>query len=67
MVGLQPHEVIVVEDSPSGVRAGVAAGIPVIGLTTTQSAEVLRAAGACHIAADFSDLMQVIAQQSLMN
>ena len=36
------------EDSPSGVRAGVAAGSPVIALTTGQQPEVLAAAGECR-------------------
>jgi sugar-phosphatase len=36
----------VVEDAPSGVRAGVAAGCKVIGVLGTHNAEELREAGA---------------------
>ena len=60
LLGLPPHGVIVVEDSPAGVRAGVAAGLPVVGLTTGQSAEALRAAGASAIAADFHGVMALL-------
>jgi HAD superfamily hydrolase (TIGR01509 family) len=43
------------EDSLSGVRAAVAAGLKVIGLTTTLSAERLIAGGATFAVADFTD------------
>lgn len=39
--------VLVVEDSPAGVRAGKAAGCTVVGLTTTHPAEALRDADTC--------------------
>lgn len=53
--GLAPTDALVFEDSESGVRAGAAAGVHTIGLTTSQPAEVLRAAGAHTIARDFTD------------
>ena len=43
---LAPAECLVVEDAPSGVRAGVAAGCRVLGVEGTHEAEELRAAGA---------------------
>lgn len=53
LLGLGPGECVVFEDSPSGVRAGVAAGCPVVALTTGQQPEVLREAGATWVVADF--------------
>ncbi|EFJ43061.1 hypothetical protein VOLCADRAFT_66286 [Volvox carteri f. nagariensis] len=45
LLGLTPGEVVVFEDSPSGVTAGAAAGAPVVGLMTGQEPEELRKAG----------------------
>ena len=44
LLGLAPDECIVVEDSPSGVGAGVAAGCRVLGVLGTHTASDLRAA-----------------------
>jgi beta-phosphoglucomutase len=48
-------ECIVIEDSPAGVKAGVAADLQVLGVTNTVSEEDLRAAGARWIAKDLND------------
>jgi len=48
-------ECVVIEDSPPGVQAGKAAGLPVLGVTNTVDAEKLRAAGADWIARDLND------------
>jgi len=40
-----PKDCVVIEDAPSGVRAGVEAGCRVLGVLGTHSAEELRAAG----------------------
>jgi sugar-phosphatase len=45
LLGFAAAECIVVEDAPSGVGAGVAAGCRVLGVLGTHSAEELRAAG----------------------
>ena len=45
-LGLDPARVVVVEDTPTGTRAGVAAGATVYGLAGHMPAEQLRAAGA---------------------
>jgi sugar-phosphatase len=45
MVGAAPAECIVVEDAPTGVGAGKAAGCRVMGVLGTHSAEELREAG----------------------
>ena len=50
-------ECVAIEDSPPGVQAGKAAGLPVVGVTNTVDAERLRAAGADWIARDLNDWM----------
>jgi len=44
LLGARPEECVVVEDAPSGVGAGVAAGCRVLGVLGTHSREELRAA-----------------------
>ena len=44
LLGFRPEECVVVEDAPSGVGAGVAAGCRVLGVLGTHSAEELSAA-----------------------
>eukprot|EP00200_Dunaliella_tertiolecta_P004369 CAMPEP_0202355278 /NCGR_PEP_ID=MMETSP1126-20121109/10244_1 /ASSEMBLY_ACC=CAM_ASM_000457 /TAXON_ID=3047 /ORGANISM="Dunaliella tertiolecta, Strain CCMP1320" /LENGTH=241 /DNA_ID=CAMNT_0048947877 /DNA_START=156 /DNA_END=881 /DNA_ORIENTATION=+ len=56
----EPSSGLVLEDSPSGIKAAVAAGIPVVGLTTGQDASTLVAAGANLVVADFDALMDII-------
>jgi len=46
---------LVIEDSPPGVQAGRAAGMPVLAVTNTVSADQLRAAGADAIAKNLND------------
>jgi HAD superfamily hydrolase (TIGR01509 family) len=53
-LNIQPREAIAFEDSPSGVRSASGAGILTIGLTTTQSPESLKAAGATLAVPDFT-------------
>lgn len=55
-LGLPSGRALAFEDSPSGVRAAVAAAIPVAGLLTGHGADELRAAGADVVAADFDEL-----------
>ncbi|MYS69332.1 HAD-IA family hydrolase [Streptomyces sp. SID5926] len=47
-LGVDPSACVVVEDAPAGIRAAVAAGCTVIGLTTTHPAEAL---GQAHLRA----------------
>ena len=45
-LGVAPGETIVIEDTPTGTRAGVAAGATVYGLTTLNTPATLKQAGA---------------------
>ena len=49
------EDCVVIEDSPPGVMAGRAAGLPVLGVTNTVPAGALRAAGANAIAKNLND------------
>ena len=51
-----PAECLVVEDAPSGVRAGVAAGCAVLGVRGTHTPEELLAAGARWVARSLDDV-----------
>lgn len=53
-LSIKADEAIAFEDSASGIASAVGASIPTVGLTTTQTAEKLRAAGAYTIVDDFT-------------
>jgi HAD superfamily hydrolase (TIGR01509 family) len=54
-VGARARDALAFEDSLSGVRAAVAAGIAVVGITTGLSAPTLIEAGAVFASSDFTD------------
>lgn len=56
LLGIQPQDCLVVEDAPSGVRAGVAAGCRVLGVLGTHNAEELREAGANWIVSSLKNV-----------
>ena len=61
MMAVDPARALVIEDTPTGVRAGVAAGMTVVGLCAgghirDGHSERLRAAGAHHVVKRFSDV-----------
>jgi HAD superfamily hydrolase (TIGR01509 family) len=53
--GVSPEEALAFEDSVSGISSSVAAGIPTVGITSSQTPEKLRDAGAFMTARDFTD------------
>ena len=65
VIGFSPKDCVVIEDSPSGVEAGIAAGMTVIGLTAAshiQSGHDLRLklAGAHHVASNYAQIAELI-------
>jgi HAD superfamily hydrolase (TIGR01509 family) len=54
--GLAPHQAIAFEDSPTGLRAALAAGVPTVGLATTLTVDALRDLGARWAAPDYLNL-----------
>jgi len=64
-LGMNPARVVVVEDSPTGVKAGVAAGMTVIGLCAGSHIrpghhDQLRAAGAGRVADSYDELASIL-------
>ncbi|KAF8689173.1 hypothetical protein HU200_041956 [Digitaria exilis] len=55
LIDASPDHTFIFEDSASGIRAGVAAGVPVVGLTTRNPGKVLKDAGASLLIKDFQD------------
>ncbi|MDQ3238005.1 MAG: HAD family phosphatase [Actinomycetota bacterium] len=54
-LNIEPGEALAFEDSISGIASAVGAGIPTVGITSTQKPEKLRKAGAFTTATDFTD------------
>lgn len=55
LLGIEPHEAVVFEDSTNGVRSGVGAGVFTVGVATTQRPALLMNAGAGLVIQDFTD------------
>ncbi|KAH7291553.1 hypothetical protein KP509_29G021600 [Ceratopteris richardii] len=53
--GIEPHQAFVLEDSATGIRAAVAAGISTVGVATRNPEQTLMQAGATIIVHDFCD------------
>ncbi|KAL1495109.1 hypothetical protein AB1Y20_016977 [Prymnesium parvum] len=54
-LGVEPSRCVALEDSPSGARAAVAAGVRTIGVLSSQPASVLAAEGCEVLVKDFRD------------
>jgi HAD superfamily hydrolase (TIGR01509 family) len=55
-LGVIPEEALAFEDSTSGIASSVAAGIPTVGMASTQRPGTLEGAGAFMVVEDFTDL-----------
>lgn len=64
LLGLPADQAIAFEDSPSGIRSAVGAGILTIGIASTHDPETLYAVGAKLVVADFTaaELWQLLQQ-----
>lgn len=65
LLGFTSADCIVVEDAPSGVGSGVAAGSRVLGVLGTHTAEELREAGAAWVVASLTDVTVTADQDGL--
>jgi HAD superfamily hydrolase (TIGR01509 family) len=54
-LSVSPEEALAFEDSPSGIRSAVAAGVPTVGVSSTHDPEGLREVGAEITVPDFTD------------
>jgi HAD superfamily hydrolase (TIGR01509 family) len=54
-LGVRADEAVAFEDSPSGIASSVAAGIPTVGIASTQDPEELEELGVELVAQDFDD------------
>ena len=54
-LGVSPEEAVAFEDSTSGISSAVGAGVPTVGIASTQDPETLRRAGVFMVANDFTD------------
>jgi HAD superfamily hydrolase (TIGR01509 family) len=64
-LGISAEEALAFEDSVSGISSSVAAGIPTVGITSSQVPETLREAGAFMTVDDFTDPLLRNTEQSL--
>jgi sugar-phosphatase len=65
MLGQAAADCIVVEDAPSGVRAGVAAGCRVLGVLGTTPEDELRAAGVSWVVRSLKDVTATVGPRGL--
>jgi beta-phosphoglucomutase-like phosphatase (HAD superfamily) len=54
-LGISNDEALAFEDSPSGIASSVAAGVPTVGIASTQEPEDLEEHGVELVVRDFSD------------
>ena len=54
-LGVSPEEAVAFEDSASGIASAVGAGVPTVGISSTQEPDTLRKAGVFMVVEDFAD------------
>jgi HAD superfamily hydrolase (TIGR01509 family) len=59
-MGVEPSRCVVVEDTPAGVTAGVAAGMTVFGYAERMDSKLLLAAGAALVFDDMAELPELV-------
>lgn len=64
---VSPNHTFVFEDSVSGIKAGVAAGMPVVGVASRNPEKLLSEAGAAFVIKDFNDVKLWAALEELEN
>ncbi len=65
VLGFAPHECLVVEDAPAGIRAGVGAGSPVLALLSSTPREEVQAAGPTWIAQSLNGVTATLQDDTL--
>ena len=55
LLNIAPEQGLVFEDSPSGIRSAVGAGILTVGIASTHNPLALLEAGAFNVVPDFTD------------
>ena len=55
-LGVQPSDGVVIEDAPAGIQAGLRAGAATLGVTTNQTEDTLRNAGAHRIVSSLEQI-----------
>lgn len=55
-LGVFPEEAVAFEDSASGISSSIGAGVPTVGIASTQEPDQLRKAGVFTVVEDFTDL-----------
>ncbi|MDF5715575.1 MAG: HAD-IA family hydrolase [Rhizonema sp. NSF051] len=66
-LALTAEQAIALEDSPSGIRSAVSAGIRTVGIASTHDPQILTATGAFMVIPDFTDLQLWTFLNSLEN
>jgi beta-phosphoglucomutase-like phosphatase (HAD superfamily) len=60
ILGMTADEAMAVEDSPSGLRAAVRAGLPCVGMLSGHNGDLLQREGACVTVGDYHQLMAAL-------
>jgi len=65
LLGLPPGRCLVVEDAPNGVKAGIAAGMQVLGISSNHPAEELLDVGAALVVPQLADVTVQLVRERL--